>query len=50
MAARIVFSLSALLVANALGTGVAPVDPRLKPCGEAYYLPTQYTCYDGDFL
>ncbi|EMD00635.1 hypothetical protein BAUCODRAFT_62475 [Baudoinia panamericana UAMH 10762] len=27
-----------------------PVDSRLQPCGNAYYLPTQYTCYDTDFL
>ena len=27
-----------------------PVDPNLKPCGDAYYFPTEYTCYDGNFL
>ena len=29
---------------------VAPVDKNLRPCGEAYYLPSQYSCYNGDFL
>ncbi|KAK0786678.1 hypothetical protein LTR75_013112 [Friedmanniomyces endolithicus] len=27
-----------------------PANPNLKPCGDAYYLSSQYTCYNGDFL
>ncbi|KAK4552476.1 hypothetical protein LTR86_010319 [Recurvomyces mirabilis] len=46
------FSNPLLLVALAATALCAapPVDKNLKPCGDAYYLPSQYTCYDGDFL
>ncbi|KAK5125309.1 hypothetical protein LTR85_000418 [Meristemomyces frigidus] len=27
-----------------------PANKALLPCGDAYYLQAQYTCYDGDFL
>jgi len=27
-----------------------PANPALQPCDDAWYLATQYTCYDGDFL
>jgi len=27
-----------------------PIDKVLRACGDAYYLPSQYTCYRGDFL
>jgi hypothetical protein len=35
--------------AAAVGAGV-PVDPNLKPCGDAWYLSSMYTCYDGNTL
>ncbi|KAK5727059.1 hypothetical protein LTR15_002951 [Elasticomyces elasticus] len=45
---------TSLLIPLLLAIGVygapPPVDPNLKPCGEAYYLESQYTCYDGNFL
>ncbi|KAK3117370.1 hypothetical protein LTR53_001360 [Teratosphaeriaceae sp. CCFEE 6253] len=44
------FSLLIALCSAAALAAVPPVDPNLKPCGEAYYLTSQYTCYDGDFL
>ncbi|KAI7473559.1 hypothetical protein KC351_g11054 [Hortaea werneckii] len=44
--------LLALLVAHVALASAAntPTDSNLKACGDAYYLPAQYTCYDGSFL
>ncbi|KAK5733387.1 hypothetical protein LTR17_009759 [Elasticomyces elasticus] len=39
-----------LLLAIGVYGAPPPVDLKLKPCGEAYYLESQYTCYDGNFL
>jgi hypothetical protein len=39
-----------LLYASLAVAAPPPADTRLLPCNDAYYLPSQYTCYDGDFL
>lgn len=49
MARRIDQLVLALLPCTAVLAAV-PVDPNLKPCGDAYYYPSKYTCYDTDFL
>ena len=41
--------LSLLLLAE-LALAALPVDKNLQPCGEAWYLPSMYTCYDTNFL
>lgn len=40
-------ALAAAQVVSALPQGTAD---ELKACGDAYYYPSRYTCYDGDFL
>lgn len=42
--------LVATLLTGAANAAAPPVDPNLKPCGDAYYYPSKYTCYEGDFL
>ncbi|KAI7475304.1 hypothetical protein KC357_g4958 [Hortaea werneckii] len=44
--------LLALLVVHVTLASAASTstDSSLVACGDAYYLPTRYTCYDGDFL
>lgn len=39
-----------LLLPAAFALAAPPVDKNLQPCGDAYYLTTHYTCYDGNFL
>jgi hypothetical protein len=42
----------ALFLSLSIGAIAAPPpsNPALHPCGDAWYLPSQYTCYDGDLL
>lgn len=39
-----------LLLSAGLSLADVPVDKNLQPCGDAWYLPSMYTCYDTDFL
>lgn len=45
----ILLALLVTLVASTIAANV-PADSNLVACGDAYYLSTQYTCYDGSFL
>ncbi|RMY99509.1 hypothetical protein D0862_07096 [Hortaea werneckii] len=45
----ILLTLLVALVALTIAANV-PADSNLIACGDAYYLSTQYTCYDGSFL
>lgn len=39
-----------LLYLTELALTTAPVDKSLQLCGDVWYLPSMYTCYDTNFL
>jgi hypothetical protein len=41
---------SILLETVYAATIARPAEADLWPCGEAFYLKSKYTCYDGNFL
>ncbi len=47
MAPKLVLS---LLLSAGLALAAVPVDKNLQACGDAWYLPSMYTCYDTNFL